>query len=132
MPGADYHLVDAALRSFACLAETTGHPGQVLQFKRNVFKDMSDPGPFFESAQKAATFAVAATVLDQRGKEGGESFDKAGQGVRREIFKFPDIDDGFNDRAVSPLVRAAQMTNFEELDVFLAHGFVRRKEEMGN
>ncbi|MCY1352233.1 hypothetical protein D9M69_385210 [compost metagenome] len=44
VPGTDDHLVDAAHRGFARLAEAAGHARQVLQLKRHVFQDMAGPG----------------------------------------------------------------------------------------
>jgi hypothetical protein len=57
-----------------------------------VFEDVRRPGAFLDPAQEAAALAVAAAVLDQRGQQGGEALVKAGDGVRREVLEFADID----------------------------------------
>ena len=88
-----------------------------------MLKNVADPGAFRQAAQEAAPFAVAATVFDQGGEEGGQALDKAGQGIRRVILEFANVDDGFNDWAVGPQIRAPQMAYFKELDVFWVHGF---------
>ncbi len=134
MPGANDHFIYAADRSLARFAETTGHTGEILQFERNVLKNMSRPGTFFKPAQKSAAFAVTATVLDQRGQKPVETIDESGQGVRWVILQFPDINNGFDDRAVGPDVGSAQVANLQKLDVFRFHVLdvgIRKSESMG-
>ena len=56
MPGTNGNLINTAFRGFAGFAETTGQASQILQFKRNVFEDVTRPGPFLNAAQKTAMF----------------------------------------------------------------------------
>ena len=121
LPGADDDFVDAARSGFARFAEAAGQAGEVLQLEGDVFEDVRRPGAFLQATHEAAALAVAAAVLDQRGEHGLETVDKAGDGVRRAVLKLADVDDGFQNRTIGPDVRAAQIADFEELDVFRIH-----------
>ena len=63
--GPHHDLINPALRSFPCLAETALHARQILQFQRHVFENVARPGPFPYALHETAGFADAATVLDQ-------------------------------------------------------------------
>ena len=83
-----------------------------------MFENVGRPGAFLDAAQKAAAFAVAAAVLDERRQHLFQAFVVTGNLVGGEVFEFADIDDGFQDRAVGPDIRAAQVADFKKLDVF--------------
>jgi hypothetical protein len=122
VPGTDNHLVDTARRGFPRLAEATGHAGQVLQFERDVFEHVGRPGALLHPPQEPAGLAIAAAVLAQRWQQSRQALVETGDGVRRKVFEFADIDDRFDDRTVGPDVRTPQVADFKELDVFRFHG----------
>jgi hypothetical protein len=116
---AERHFIDADIGGGTGLAEAGLHAGQVLQFEDHVFEDVAGPGTVAQPFQEAAAFANAAAVFDQSGQPGGQAPVEAGKGVRRTFFEFADVEPGLDDRAVSPDVRATQMGNAKNLDVFL-------------
>src|SRR5205085_745242 len=61
----------------------------------------------------------AAAVLDQAWQPFGQALVQAGDGIRGEVFQLADVEPGFNDRAVGPDIRPAQVRHTEKLDVFL-------------
>ena len=116
---AEGHLVDAALAGRARLAEARAHAGQVLQLQHHVLEDVGRPRAFAQALEKAAPFAHAAAVFDHARQPRDETLVQAGQGVRWVIFQFADVDPGFNHRAVSPDVGAAQVGDADKFDVLL-------------
>ena len=123
VPGADDDLVDPVFRSFPGLPEAAGESGQILQFERHVFEDVSGPGAFFDPAQEAAMLTVVAAMLDQRGKPGRKTLVEAGNLVRRILFQFPEFDPGFEHWPVGPHVRTAQGNDVPDDDVFFLHAW---------
>ena len=116
---AERHLVDAAVRGRARLAEAGLHAGQVLQFQDDVFEDVAGPGAVAQALDEAAALAHAAAVLDEAGQPGVQAFVQAGQGVGRTFFEFAEIEPGFDDRAVSPDIGSTQVGYTKNCDVFL-------------
>jgi len=61
-------------------------------------------------------------VLHQTGQASGQALIEAGQCVGGEVFQGPDVDQGFQDRTVSPDIGSAQMGHAQKLDVVSVHG----------
>ena len=116
---AEGHLVDAAVGGGAGLAEAGLHAGQVLQFEHDVFEDVAGPGAVAQALEEAAALADAAAVFDQARQPGGQAFVQAGEGVRRTVFELADVEPGFDDGAVGPDVRSAQVGYTKNCNVFL-------------
>ncbi len=81
MPAAHRHFIHTALRGAARLAKPSGHAGQILQFKGDMFEDMRGPRTVFQSFEKATLFAIATAVFNQGGQQSGQTLVKAREGV---------------------------------------------------
>jgi hypothetical protein len=123
MPGANGNLVHTTFRGFARFAESAGQAGQILQFKRDMLKNVTGPSAFLNAAHETAVFLIAAAVFDQRGQPGREALVKAGNLVGGKVLQFADINPGFQHGTVSPHVRAAQGNDVANNDVFFLHAF---------
>lgn len=90
LPGAYHDLCrDAALGGFACLAETTRQAGEILQFERDMFKDVCRPGAPLDAAQETTAFAITTPVLNERWEQCFQAFVVTGDFVGGEIFRSP-------------------------------------------
>ena len=124
---ADDDLVNTPGTGFAGFAKTGLHASAALQLQRDMLQDVAGPGAFFQPLQEAAALAHAAAVLHQAGQPGRQALGEAGQGVGGAVFQIADVDQRFDDRAISPNVGAAQRGHAQELDVMgcgvCAHAF---------
>ncbi len=109
VPGPYRYLVDTPPGGAARPAETARHARQVLQFQGDVLQDVCGPGPLREPAQETTALPVAAPVLHQAGKQGGQTLRKSRDGVRWAVLQIADIDPGLQHRAIGPDVGSAQV-----------------------
>jgi len=119
---AHHHVVDAHGGCAAGAAKADGMSDAGLNFQRDVFKNVPDPGAFFEAPHEAAGGFVAALMLVQTREPGGQPLDEAGQGIGRTFFKVADVDQRFDGAFIRPAIGAAQHRDVEDTDVVPAHG----------
>ena len=91
----------------------------LLQFKDNMLKYVTRPGAFTQALQKSATLTNATAMLYDARQPGRQAFIQAGDFIRWKFFQRTNIQHCFNDRAVSPDIRATQVRCAENADVFL-------------
>jgi hypothetical protein len=83
---------------------------------------MTAPGALLKPLQKPAALANAAVVLDQRRQGMREALVETGQQMGGVILQLSQIQPDLQHRPVGPHIRAAQVVDAQQLDVFfLAH-----------
>jgi len=83
------------------------------------------PSAAHEAGQKATTVAHAAVVLDQTGQPSVDAVVEAFDFVGGVVFHFAQVNERFNDGAVSPDIGPAQIVHAQDLNVFEGHSLAR-------
>ena len=116
--GAEHHAIDAAPGCASGLTEASGHARQVQQFDDHMLQHVAGPGARLKPFKEATTLADTTVMLDQSRQQRDQPLVEAGQQMAGMVFQFPQVEPGFQRRAVGPDVRAAQVVDAQQAYVF--------------
>jgi hypothetical protein len=123
LPGAKSNFVHAGFGGLARFAKARAHAGEILQFQRHMLQNVCRPGAFLNPLKKPTAYARTAMVFNKTGQKRRKALIKARNSVGGMVFKFTNVNPGFNDRAVGPDIGTTQVRHPKNFNVFLVrHG----------
>jgi hypothetical protein len=94
-----------------------------------VLHDVTHPSAAYQSGEEPAAMTHAAVVLNQAGQPAIDAVVEAIDFVGGVVFHFAQVDERFDDGAVSPDIGPAQVVHAQDLYVFEGHKLAKGLSE---